>query len=234
MRRLLALVAVVAGVAAVPAHAARECVGLDVCVPVAGPWVVVPSAPQSPRPGVRYQLTCPRNHVVAGVDAELSHRAIDVTWAGLPGSPIGPGVSTQRSAIFTGVFTGARAPAATFRPRIGCIPAAGGGGRIPTSVAAPAAVFPPSAPPTRRVRTARLRSGTTLTLAQRCAAGERLVEAWHAVGFAGAQPPTAALVAAVRATRTVRGGRLVVTARARDLGARQVFVQAGVTCGDAP
>ena len=43
-RRLLALLAVaaaVAGAAARPADAGRECDGLIVCIPVAGPWVQV-------------------------------------------------------------------------------------------------------------------------------------------------------------------------------------------------
>lgn len=233
MRRLLLLVAAAAacaGAAAPQALAARECDGLDVCVPVAGPWVVVPTPAATPRPVVRYQLTCPRGHVVAGVDVELSHRAVDVTWAALPGSPVNPGISTERSALFSAVHTGSGTPPATFRPHIGCIPAAGGGGRIPTSLDA---VFPPAPPPVRRVRTARVRPGTT-TMTQRCGAGERVVGAWHAVGFGTARPPGAGLLRSVRATRTLRAGTLTVTARASaSLRNRQAFVQAGVVCGAA-
>jgi hypothetical protein len=229
VRRLLLLaVLATACVAAPEALAARECDGLDVCVPVAGPWVVVPTPATTPRPSVRFQLTCPRGHVVAGVDAELSHRTVDVTWAALPGSPVNPGISTERSALFTAVHTGVGTPPATFRPHIGCIPAAGGGGRIPTSLDA---VFPPAPPPVRRVRTARVRPGTA-TVTQRCGAGERIVGAWHAVGFGTARPPGAALLRTVRATRTLRAGTLRVTIRATAaLGARQAFVQAGVVCG---
>ena len=226
---MLAALAAALGAAAPEAQAARECDGLDVCVPVAGPWVVVPSAARTPRPPVRWQLTCPQGHVVAGLDAELSHRALDVRWDALVGSPVGPGVSTERSALFSATFTGASARAVTFRPRIGCIPAAGGGGRIPTSFSA---VYPPSAPAVRRVRTTRVTAGRVVTFGQSCRPDERLLFAWHAVGFPGARPPTAAQVASVRASRRVRGRGVTVTARATAaLGPRRAFVQAGVTCG---
>ena len=44
--RLGALLAVLAAalVAAAPAGATNECRGLMVCIPIAGPWVVVPTA----------------------------------------------------------------------------------------------------------------------------------------------------------------------------------------------
>ena len=83
-----------------------------------------------------------------------------------------------------------RAP--TFRPFIGCMPAAGGGSRVPTSVGA----FRPGQPVTRRVRTVRVRPGTT-TVVQRCTAGERLVGASHAFAFATRTPPSASLVSSV-------------------------------------
>jgi len=49
-------------VVALPAGAANECAGLRVCVPVAGPWVVVPASTSVPRMHVEYQLSCPRGH----------------------------------------------------------------------------------------------------------------------------------------------------------------------------
>ena len=42
-----------------PAGATNECRGLNPCVPVAGPWVVVPVGHGASRPQVQYQLTCP-------------------------------------------------------------------------------------------------------------------------------------------------------------------------------
>ena len=77
-------------VTASSAGGANECDGLMVCVPVAGPWVVVPISGGVPRPRVEYQLTCPRGHIVGGLDARLSDRAIDVNFLGTLGSPVNP------------------------------------------------------------------------------------------------------------------------------------------------
>ena len=103
MRRLLVVLVVSLGVLAVgaaPAGATRECEGLMVCVPRVGPWVVVPTGGGVPRPQVSYQLTCPKAHVVGGLDAELSARAIDVDFRGLLGSPVNPGITTARSVVY--------------------------------------------------------------------------------------------------------------------------------------
>ncbi len=229
---MLAVAAAALGAGAHEAQAANECEGLMVCVPVAGPWVVVPTTPTVPRPLARYQVTCPRGYLVGGTDAELSIPAIDVTFTARLGSPVNPGVSTERSALFTAVFTGTRARVATFRPHIGCIPAAGGGGRIPTAVGAP---VPPGPPTVRRVRTVRVRSGETASVSQRCAGGERLIDLWHTVGFFTARPPSAAVVASVRASRALRTGRVAASARATEaLGRRHAVVQVGAVCGGAP
>ena len=229
---MLAVAAAGLGMGAPEAHAAGECDGLMVCVPVAGPWVVVPTAAQVPRPVARYQVTCPRGYIVGGTDAELSLRTIDVTFTARLGSPVNPGISTERSALFTAVFTGTRARVATFRPHIGCIPAAGGGSRIPTAVGA---VVPPGPPTVRRVRTVRVPQGESASVSQRCAGGERLVDLWHAVGFFTSQPPSAAVVSSVRAQRSLRNGRVSASARASAaLGGRRAVVQVGAVCGGAP
>ncbi|HUF00977.1 MAG TPA: hypothetical protein VMN35_01005 [Gaiellaceae bacterium] len=230
MRRLrLLLLATLAApllLAVEQAQAADECEGLMVCVPVAGPWVVVPTASGPSRPEVRYQLTCPRGYVVGGVDAELSHRAIDVSFLGRLGSPVNPGISTSRSAVFVASFVGSSARAPTFRPHIGCIPAAGSGIRVPTAVTQ----LPPGQPTTRRVRTVRVRPGT-VTVAQACTARERLVGASHAIGFFRRTPPSTSLVATVSGTRTVRGGRVVVRARGdAELGGVRAVVQVHALC----
>jgi hypothetical protein len=88
-RRSGALVVTLAVVlaAAAWAGAADECDGLMVCVPVAGPWVVVPTSSGLPRPRVEYQVTCPRGHVAGGLDARLSRRAIDVSSSARSGAP---------------------------------------------------------------------------------------------------------------------------------------------------
>ena len=133
-----------------PASAAtRECNGLQICVPVAGPWVVVPTA-GAVRQRVEYQLDCPRGYIVGGLDAELSTQAIDVSFSGTMGSPVNPGITTSGSAVFSATYVGTDSrAAASVRPHIGCIPTSGGGGRTPTAASA---VFPPGRPTTRRVR----------------------------------------------------------------------------------
>jgi hypothetical protein len=229
VRRLGLLAALVgAALVAAPSSAAatRECDGHQVCVPVAGPWVVVSKPGRPQRSPVEYQLTCPRGHVVGGVDAELSHRAIDLRFLGLLGSPVSPGISTARSVVFRAAYVGRGAPAASFRPRAGCIPAAGAGTRIPTAATA----FPPGEPAARRVRTVRVRPGTT-TVTLACRGRERLVGASQAVGFDRRRPPGASLAGTVSAAGSPRADRVVVTVRAdAELGGVRALVQVHVLC----
>jgi hypothetical protein len=227
----LAAAAVFAGLAAGvgPAGATNECKGLQVCVRVPGPWVIVPAARTNPRVPVQYQLSCPRGFTVGGLDAELSVRAIDIDFSGLLGSPVNPGVTTSRAALFRATYTGAVAATPTFRPHLGCIPAAGGGGG-PVPFRAPDS-FPPGQPTVRRVHNARLHVGVTRAVAA-CAAGERLISGWHAVGFDTSHAPSAALVGSVSAARSVRGNRVVVRIRAAAaLGTTPAAVQVGAVCG---
>lgn len=231
MRRVLRVGALAATLAtalaaAAPADGANECDGLTVCVSVPGPWVVVPASAAVPRPRVEYQLSCPRGYVVGGLDAELSARAIDVDFRGRLGSPVNPGITTERAAVFTASYAGSTARAPTFRPFLGCIPAVGGGIRVPTA----ANVFRPGRPTVRRVRTVRVRPGTAV-VAQGCAARERLVGAEHALGFFTRRPPSASLVASVRGMRAVRDGRVVVTVRGdAELGGVRAVVQVQAVC----
>jgi len=221
----LAVIAALLAVAA-PAGAANECDGLQVCVPVAGPWVVVPASTSTPRPHVEYQLTCPRGHVVGGLDARLSVRGIDVSFFGRLGSPVNPGITTTRWAVFTGTYVGQSDRAPTFRPFIGCMPGSGGGSRVPTSVGA----FRPAQSVTRRVRTVRVRPGTT-TVVQRCTAGERLVGASHAFAFATRTPPGASLVSSVSASQQASGKSVVVRVRGDgELAGVRAFVQVHALC----
>src|SRR5439155_15061011 len=59
---LAALTVVALGVGR-PANAGHECDGLDVCVSVTGPWVVVPTGAKTP---TYYQLRCPRRGMIVG------------------------------------------------------------------------------------------------------------------------------------------------------------------------
>lgn len=226
--RLVALLVVLAGALAVasPAGGANECDGLMVCIPVEGPWVVVPTSGALPRPQVEYQLTCPRGHVVGGLDARLSDRAVDVAFLGTLGSPVNPGISTSRSVVFVATYVGASARAPTFKPFIGCMPAAGGGSRVPTSATA----FRPVKPTIRRVRTVRVRPGET-TVTQRCVSSERLVGASHALAFATRTPPSVSLVGGLSSSQSVRGREVVVQVRAdAELAGVRAVVQVHAVC----
>jgi hypothetical protein len=221
-----AIVAGAALAAALPAGAANECAGLRICVPVAGPWVVVPAETSAPRERVEYQLNCPRAHVVGGLDARLSVRAIDVGFLATLGSPVNPGISTSTSAVFLGTYAGQSDAAPTFRPFIGCIPATGGGTRVPTSVSA----FRPGRPITRRVKTVRVRPGAT-TVVQRCASGERLLGGSHAFAFSTRTPPSASLVGSVSGVQELRGETVAVRVRGdAELAGVRALVQVHALC----
>jgi hypothetical protein len=230
--RVLALAVVAStaiAVAAPWAGAANECDGLQICVSVPGPWVVVPSATGSSREHVEYQLDCPKGHVVAGLDARLSVRAIEVSFVGKLGSPVNPGITTTRSAVFLATYVGRSDRAPTFKPFIGCVPMAGGGSRVPTSVESTQA-FEPGQAVTRRVHMVRVRPGST-TIVQRCTKGERVVGGSHAFAFATRTPPSESLVSSVSATQSV--GDRSVSVRVRgdaELAGVRAFVQVHALC----
>lgn len=205
-----------------PASATNECRALNPCVPVAGPWVVVPTARTLPRPQVQFQLTCPRGFVVAGLDAELSDRAIDLAFLGNSGSPIAPGITTSRTVVFVAWFAGSRPRAPSFRPHAGCVPGSGGGGR--TSTAAKA-FFSPGQPVIRRVVTVRVLSARRVIAS--CRTGERLVGWYAARGFVRATPPSPGLAAAVSVTTRLHGAQVTAVTRARAAGA---VVQLAALC----
>jgi hypothetical protein len=231
VKRALVLAAALAALAAsaAPAGASTECRGLQVCVKVRGPWVVVPAELGRSRAGAQFQLSCPRGFLAGGLDAELSDRAIDLDFAGLLGSPVGPGTTTSRSVVFRGVYTGSSPRTPTFRPHLGCIPTSGGGtGPVPYRKLQ---AFPPGQPTIRRVRTVGLRAGSVRAFAT-CAAGERLISGWHAIGFYTASAPSATLVQSVSAVRTSRANRVEVRARSGvAVGGVRAVVQVGAVCG---
>lgn len=205
----LALLAAAAALQALPAGAADECRGLPVCIPVEGPWVVIPApGPASRFPSSSWYLACPQG-VVGGLDARLTSRAVDVGFTGLLGSPVNPGITTERAVVVRGRYTGRPPRATAFKPFIGCIPAAGGA-RIPTGAAA----VPPGRPTVWRVRTIPLPPGRAVTAVHRCGPGERLVAWSRAVGLRSPLQPTQEQLRAVAASLSRRGGRLIARARA--------------------
>jgi hypothetical protein len=184
------------------AGATSECKGLQVCVPIAGPWVL--ATPER----TEFQLDCPKRFIVGGLDAELSSRAIEIGFVGGLGSPVNPGITTTGSAVFLGRFVGTRG-VPTFRPHIGCVPASGGGRRTPTAYR----TFKPGNPTTRVVKELVVLPNLTLHLSARCPSGLRLVGATHAIGFYGDKPPTVGVAQSVHVTQTVRKGVVRVSAR---------------------
>jgi hypothetical protein len=207
--RALALAAILALplLAAGGAGATNECDGLDVCISARGPWVAVPAARDGRLQTVYYRLSCPRRAVVGGLDAVLGDRSLDVRFLGALGSPVNPGITTGRHAVFVATYAGRRPT--SFRPLIGCIPTSGGGGGT-TFLAAAA---PRRLPPVRRVRTLRVLPRGPRRLVVRCRVGERLVSSSHAVGFRTAREPAASLLADATAARREQGRSVSVRAR---------------------
>lgn len=222
MKRLLLIGAAAAcalAAFAAPAGATNECKGLQVCVPVVGPWVAAGSGEQ-----VSFQLACPKRFVVAGLDAELSRRGVDVTFRGSLGSPVNPGITTSTSAQFLARELTAGAPA-TFRPHIGCVPASGGGQRYPTAYAVvrprpalvPTAVQIAVAPGTHR-------------FVERCKTGTHLAGATHAVGFYTTVPPSPATVRSVSVEQEIVSGAVHLVVHAGALPGVRAIVQVDLDC----
>ncbi len=235
IRRLVAglALAVVALVAPGTAQALDECRGLDECVPVVGPWVVVPPAPTGSLATVEWELRCPLpGYVVGGVDSRVTDRGIDVSVRGESGSPVAPGVTTRRALVFTARSATRRGVATAFKPAIGCIPLEGGGGRAQTSSGARSAVVKPGAPFTREVAVARLASGRTRTITSTCPVGHRVVAAGHAVAFRTPAPPTRALVSGISTRQTVGSTSVRVVASLAATAPRTVpvLVQVHAVC----
>ena len=210
---VLVAVAAALGLGHAPdARAADECRGLQVCLPVTGPWVAIPAAGGGGPAVAVWQLRCPiRGYIVAGVDARVSDRSIDVSFRGENGAPVSPGVTTGREVLFTAVYTGTGRRTTAFQPFVGCIPSSGGGGRALTGTTTRAA-YVPARPIDRRVAHKRLVSGATVRVVQRCPAGSRLLGAQHAYAFhVGAEPGTS-LLDAVNVRQTIAGRTVVARA----------------------
>jgi hypothetical protein len=215
---LLAAVAV-AGIGPGSASAGRECDGLLVCIPVAGPWVQVPGGAAP----TYWQLACPgRGQVIAGIDADRTGR-LEITFLGTLGGPVGPGVTTGRSAVFVARTT---QRLAGFRPLLGCITGGGGGARGRT-IAHPTrsltAVAPVDEAAVRRVKTVAVPAQASVRVRHGCLAGERLLSSSQAVAFRTKQAPTTTALGSVRASSRRTNGGVVVTVRssvARPTGVR--------------
>lgn len=230
---VLAVAAAVAGVGPGTAQAGTECEGLIVCIPVKGPWVQVPGGGAP----TYYQLSCPgRGQVIGGLDADRAG-PLELSFLGTLGGPVGPGVTTSRSAVFV-----ARTPRAlaSFRPLLGCVPAGGGGGRARTSYEPKrklTAVAQPVVEATiRRVRNVRLKDAPSGRAAHACRDGERLLAASATIAFRRTRPLALSALGSVRARMRRAGDRIVVDVRsgiARPQGVR-VELQIHAVCVRGP
>jgi hypothetical protein len=195
------------------AAAADECRGLQVCLPLEGPWVVIQPAAAGGVPRADWALTCPRRgYIVAGTDVRIGDRRVDVGIRGETGSPVAPGTTTRESVLFSGLYAGGDRRAVAFRPFIGCIPTSGGGARNQTArTATPRDGLKPTQPVTRSVGERKLGRGAT-TVTARCPAGSQLVDWGQDIAFNAADVPSDAVLASVTSSGRVVGGTLRVTA----------------------
>lgn len=220
----IAFVAAVAAAAALaPAGSATdECHGIQTCISVKGPWVIVPA-----RGKAEYLLTCPNGRsVVGGLDAQATTRDVRVSFDGRLGAPVQPGQTTTRYAFFRAVNVSARRQA--FQPLLGCIPTQGGGGRSTVS----ARVVPVGQSLEYRSRIVVVGPGDVKFGRVSCRRTEKLVDAWHAIAFRTKQPPNLSRVGLVQAHHEVVGKKVVVTASSTDdlSPDAHAIVQVGAEC----
>jgi hypothetical protein len=208
--RLLPVLLAAAAVAAIApgtASAGRECDGLLICIPVAGPWVQVPGGGTP----TYWQLACPgRGQVIGGIDADRSG-PLEITFLGTLGGPVGPGVTTGRAAVFVARTT---RNLAGFRPLLGCIPGGGGGARgrtIANTTRRLTAVAPVEEAAIRRVKTVNVAVQPTFRVRHSCLPGERLLASSQAVAFRTRRAPSTAALGSVRASSRRADGRILVT-----------------------
>lgn len=223
----VALVSVVAALgcaaALAPAGSATdECRGIQACIRVVGPWVIVPA-----RGTATYLLSCPGGRsVVGGLDALATSRDVRLSFDGRLSAPVQPGSTTTRYALFRAVSYSGHVQA--FQPFLGCVPLQGGGGRSTVS----AYVTPPGPSLEYRSRITVIAPGSVGFAKISCLTSERLVGSWHAVAFRTKNPPVLANASRINTTTVVVGKKVVVSASASDglsIDAHAI-VQAGAEC----
>jgi hypothetical protein len=220
----IAFVAAIATAAAfAPAGSAtNECRGIQSCIRVVGPWVVVPKHGTA-----EYLVTCPNGRsVVGGLDAQATSRDVRVSFDARLGAPVQPGQTTTRYAFFRAVSISRRTQA--FQPLLGCIPTQGGGGRSTVS----ARVVPVGEPLEYRSRIVVVGPGDVKFARVACLRTETLVGGWHAIAFRTKQPPNLTRVGLVQAHHEIVGKKVVVTASSTDALSPDVhaIVQVGAEC----
>ena len=225
MRALLGTIVAALAVAAAFAPvggATNECHGIQQCIHVPGPWVVVTAHGEAD-----YLLTCPQGKsVVGGLDAQVTSRDVHVQWDARIGAPVQPGVATTRYAFLRAISTSARQQ--SFQPLLGCIPTQGGGGRSTVS----ARVSPPGPALEYRANIVVIGPSQVKFARVSCKANEKLVASWHAIAFRTKSPPSLVHVDLVHAQHAVVGKKVVATASSTDALSvdAHAVVQVGAEC----
>jgi hypothetical protein len=206
-----------------------SCEGLTICVPVGGPWVIVPPRARGAATSTAFwQLECPEG-IVGGLDASVANTWISLSFPGKIGSPVNPGITTSKTITFAAVAVGPVGTASSFLPLIGCIPAQGGQ-RVPTGrkVAQP---FHFGEPIVRRVEVLLVRAGERARGVYGCLRGEHLLSARTTTGLYTARPPTPRQLRSVKVIESVQRGKVAVSATRSGLPAlTQVDVQLHMLC----
>ena len=236
IKRLLPVLVLCAAVAAVTptrADAGRECDGLIVCIPVAGPWVQVfgsaeadllPARVSRPGPGDRRSRRRPRRAARDHVPRQ-------------PRRTCGAGRDHEPS----------RCLRCRDDPRPVRLPAAArlhpherGRRPQPHGLRQPTrqlqAVAPPVDATIRRVKNVRLKDRQSERLVHACLDGERVLSFSTAVAFRTSRPPSLSTLGSVRATPRLTGRRVVVEVRSgitRPANVR-VEVQIHAVCAKGP
>jgi len=225
--RVIALASLVCALAvmAVPgtAGAQNECNGVPTCIPVEGPWVVLPA-----RGEVKFALSCPQGKgIVAGTDVLASSLDVHVTFDGNLGAPVAFGRTTSTGVLFRAVS--GRHRAGSFKPFIGCIPA-------PASVRNTIAAKPtPAGPPLHLLsKLVKLNPGFQKVVTLGCPTGEALVDSWSTPSFDTIDEPDPGLASAIAVKTTISGdrARLAISASEALPAGSHAEVQIGVRCAD--
>ena len=186
------------------------------CPPPAGRLVRRPAGSSRARSG----------YVVGGTGRRAQPPRDRRSFLGMLGSPVNPGSRRVAAYLRRDVGRATRGPS-SFKPFIGCMPAAGGGSAHPDLGERVPARRAGDAP---RPRTCAFARGAPPSRAG-CRAGERLVGAGHAFGFHTRTPPSDSLASGVTGTRTVRGGQVVVRVRGdAELEGVRAVVQVQALC----
>jgi hypothetical protein len=197
MRRLTVVASVcVLGALALPSSSAAEveCVGIQNCTTVTGPWVAVPPQQQLDEFDVTWGMVCPPGFSLQGSDWTAPNRFNFIVFLEqLSGFTIfgqQAGVKFIAANVTSGPLS--------LRTMVGCRPTSSAraaqseGGR------------------TTRIVTRRLQAGRVHRFGHGCRRGERLLASGHGVGFFQDSPPSARELRQLSSTRRERRGRVRV------------------------